>query len=339
MCVWSAYAGCREAAPVLWESLNKIEGIWGGFYTGLVTMDENGLHWEKCVGNTDAWRRQYRLEDFPGSSGLIHSRTASGGDAHRAHPFIGANGIVALVAQGASGIFDDNTQAFTDCAKAMLARGRKCRSAIPAKAARSFALTDGTCASMSDIVANAVEEQYLQHGDPVRAMKDACSPLPEESATIFLFRDRPGFIGFVNVNQHVVCDFEQDGVWLSVSRIGVPGLGFEIPGNSVGYVTAEGEQHREPLGPRYQSIDTRIPGGSLDAFRDYLQKHPRVQLSEICDNALAPLFPHEMLEYRAVTAYNVLETLYFSGHIRMEAVEHENWADPEPGKIFLISWQ
>ena len=335
MCVWSAYAGKNDAAPLLWGSLNKIEGIWGGFYTGLVTLDEKGLHWEKCVGCTEVWQKQYRLGDFPGCAGLIHSRTQSGGDAHRAHPFIGADGIVALVSQGSSGIFKDNTEAFTDCANAMLKRGRKCRSAIPEEATRSFGLTDGTRASMSDIVVNAVEEQYLLHGDPVRAMKTVCSSLPEESATIFLFRDRPGFIGFVNVNQHVVCDFEKDSVWLSVTSLGVPGYAMEIPGNSVGFVTAAGEFHRERLAEDYPVLDTRIPEKALPAFRAAVKANPGLTLGKLCDLAIRPLFPHTTLEYCAVTAYRMLETLVQSGEVCFEPVLVPGWENV-PGRIFRI---
>ncbi|MBQ6471515.1 MAG: hypothetical protein IJJ33_06000 [Victivallales bacterium] len=335
MCVWSAYAGKQEAAPLLWDSLTRIEGIWGGFYTGLVTMDVAGLHWEKCVGCTEVWQKRFQLKDFPGCAGLIHSRTLSGGDAHRAHPFVGADGIVALVSQGSSGLFKDNTPAFTDCANAMLARGRKCRSAIPEDAMRSFLLTDGTRASMSDIVANAVEEQYLEHGDPVRAMKTVCASLPEESATIFLFRDRPDFIGFVNVNQHLVCDFEEDSVWLSVTSLGVPGYAMEIAGNSVGFVTAKGEFHRERLAEDYPAIDTRIPPKALPAFRSAIRENPGLTLGKLCDLGIRPLFPHTTLEYCAITAYSMLETLAQAGEIRFEPTLVPGW-EGVPGRIFRI---
>jgi len=333
MCVWSAYAGNRPAAPLLWDSLRRIEGIWAGFYTGLVTLADDGLHWEKCVGCTEVWQKQYRLDDFPGCAGLIHSRTASGGDANRAHPFVGADGVVALVSQGSTGIFKDNVEKFTACGNAMLARGRKCRSAVTEEATRSFILTDGTRASMSDIVANAVEEHYLEHGDPVAAMKTVCSALPEESATIFLFRDRPGFIGFVNVDQHVVCDFEEDGVWLSVTSLGVSGCAVEIPGNSVGFVTAAGEFRRERLTDDYPPIDTRIPEKALPAFRAAVRENPGLTLGRLCDIAVRPLFEHRSLEYRAVTAYRMLETLAAAGEIRFEPELVPGWNDV-PGRIF-----
>ena len=338
MCVWSAYAGDRQAAPLLWESLRKIEGVWGGFYTGLVTMDEQGLHWEKCAGCTEVWQKQFSLKNFPGCAGMIHSRTLSGGGADRAHPFVGADGVVAAVSQGSAGLFKDEAPKFIACANAMLARGRKCRSAIPEvseDAARIFMLTDGTRASMSDIVVNAVEEQYLQHGDPVRAMKSVCGMLPEESATIFLFRDRPGFLGFVNVNQRVVCDFEEHAVWLSVTSLGVPGYAMEVPGNSVGFVTASGEFHRERLSGSYPVIDTRIPEKAVGAFRTAVRENPGLSLGKLCDLAICPLFEHVSLEYRAVTAYRALETLVREGEIRLEETLTPGWNNI-PGRVFRI---
>lgn len=30
MCVWSAYAGKKEAAPLLMEAIKKTEGVWDG---------------------------------------------------------------------------------------------------------------------------------------------------------------------------------------------------------------------------------------------------------------------------------------------------------------------
>ena len=37
MCVWSAYAGRKQAAPIILEALKRTEGYWAGFYTGIAT--------------------------------------------------------------------------------------------------------------------------------------------------------------------------------------------------------------------------------------------------------------------------------------------------------------
>jgi len=333
MCVWSAYTGKREAVPLLWESLNRIEGIWGGFYTGLVTGG-NQLNWRKCGGHSGIWESRFSLRELPGTCGLIHSRTASGGDDRRAHPFIGAQGEVALVSQGSYGRF--SKEPFIACGNRLLAEGVQFRSAANDDS-RCPVLDNGMKVCMSDVVANAVELEYMKHHDPLEAMMKVCGELAEESATIFLFRGLSDFIGYVNANQHLVYDFEDGEVFLSVSRIGLPGHGFEIPGNSAGYLTASGEFHRQELGRKYAPIDSRIPAGALDVFRDYLIQNPGTLLPWICDKALSPLFPHQQLEYRAVTAYNMLETLYFDGHIRFEPEVIQGPAGP--GRIFKIYWK
>ena len=105
MCVWSAYTGKKSAAPFLIDSLGRIEGIWGGFYTGLVTNDNGVLRMGKVIGNLRVWQEKYSAKDFPGFSGLIHSRTNSGGDERWGHPFVGSSGKVAIISQGCGGLF------------------------------------------------------------------------------------------------------------------------------------------------------------------------------------------------------------------------------------------
>ena len=93
MCVWSAYAGKKQAAPILLEAMKKTEGWWAGFYTGMATCDGGKLFFEKCAGHTGIFEAQYDLAAMPGTTGVIHSRTESGGGANRAHPFVGTEGV------------------------------------------------------------------------------------------------------------------------------------------------------------------------------------------------------------------------------------------------------
>ena len=124
--------------------------------------------------------------------GLVHSRTASGGDDRRAHPYVGSLGDVALASQGSSGRFP--AAPFIACGNRLLAEGVRFRSAA-ADGSKCPALDDGSKVSMSDIVVNAVEAEYRKNRDPLAAVRTVCGELGEESATLFLFRDRPGFIG------------------------------------------------------------------------------------------------------------------------------------------------
>ena len=108
MCVWSAYAGKKEAAPLLLEALKKTEGYWAGYYTGIaVCSSSKEINFAKCVGHTGVWEERFNVADLPGNTGIAHSRTNSGGDDNFAHPYVGTEGIVALVSQGSVGIFGE----------------------------------------------------------------------------------------------------------------------------------------------------------------------------------------------------------------------------------------
>ena len=84
MCVWTAYTGRKQAAPVIMEALKKIEGYWAGFYTGLAVCDKGSIRFDKCAGHTGIFERQFSLKDYPGTTGIAHSRTNSGGSTPRA---------------------------------------------------------------------------------------------------------------------------------------------------------------------------------------------------------------------------------------------------------------
>ena len=334
MCVWSAYTGKSTAAPILWESFTAIEGIWGGFYTGLVTVRDGQFQSQKCAGHSGVRAQQWSIADFSGQAGLIHSRTNSGGDQRRAHPFIGCHGKVALVSQGSLGRFKEQVDRFTLAGNRLLQEGRTFAGASQDGVARRPRLKDGTDVPISEIVANAVESIYEKTGNPLTAMQAVSSELWEESATIFLFADRPEIIGFVNVNQHVVANFSEHGAHLSVTALGLPGAGMEIPGNSVGWISAEGDFHRERISPSLQ-LDTRVPPGLLSAVEEYLRGNPGTLLGTLCDNVVKPRFPQQMLEYRAVAAYRVLETLIADGRARLQPREVPGPCGC-PGRVFGI---
>ena len=59
MCVWSAYAGKKQAAPILLEALKKTEGYWAGFYTGMATCENGVLHFAKCPGHTGFFEKNF----------------------------------------------------------------------------------------------------------------------------------------------------------------------------------------------------------------------------------------------------------------------------------------
>ena len=104
MCVIAGYVGTRRAAPVLLEMIERQEGLAGGFYTGLATVEAGRLYWRKVVGDLAELRKCPDAEQLPGSVGVAHSRSNSGGDVEWAHPFISCEDMVAYIANGSAGV-------------------------------------------------------------------------------------------------------------------------------------------------------------------------------------------------------------------------------------------
>ena len=335
MCVWSAYTGSKPAAQELWESLKKIEGIWAGFYTGIVTGFEGKLYMGKVLGNTRVWQEKYDLSAFPGTFGLIHSRTNSGGDRRRSHPYMSCSGKVAVISQGCSGIFPDRSVEAVKLGNEMLKAGKIFDSALPTPLKpTSPVLADGTCVAPSEIEANAVDCWYEKLGDPMEAIAKVFSVTNNESATCFIFADRPGVIGFANSNQRMVYQITRDGVHLSITTIGLPGgFGMELPCNCVGLITPD-ELKLEKLGDRYET-ETFLPRGMIKTALDYIRNNPGCLLPHVADFALKPLFPADSLNYRVGAAYRVLETLLSEGLVKL-IPEEKTGSAGAPGTLYGI---
>ncbi len=335
MCVWSAYTGSKPAAPELWESLKKIEGIWAGFFTGIVTGTEGKLHLGKLQGNTRAWQEKFSLDSFPGTCGLIHSRTNSGGDERWGHPFVGSAGKVALISQGCNGVFKDRAIAtFEKWGAEMVRMGKTFSSAIYGLPKRYPELPDGGQVHSAEVGVNAVEYWYEKTGDPLEAIAKVYSDLCVEAGTCFLFADRPRLIGFANSNQHMVYQRSRKDVYLSITTLGLPGgFGMELPCNCVGLISPDGMELRK-LGDRYE-VEPFLPDGMLKAAMDYITANPGCSLGKVTDFALKPLFPAGKLVYKVGAAYRLLEILMAEKRVRLEPRDEVS-ATGTPGTAFGI---
>lgn len=317
MCVWSAYTGKRFAAAEAWESLKKIEGIWSGFYTGLVTCSEGKLHMGKVMGNMEVWSGKFCLDDFPGNSALIHSRTNSDGDERWGHPFVGTSGKVAIIAQGAYGVFSDRANLkFEEWGNEMIKNGKRFVSGIRNDSHRYPMLPDGNQVHCTEVIGQSVEYWYEKLGNPLKAIKHVLSEIATEAAYLFLFSDRPGIIGFANANQHMVYQQSSDGVYLSITALGLPGnCGMELPCNCAGIISPD-ELHIEKLHNRYNTM-MELPSGLLEASYEFIKATPGCLLGHVVDKVLRSRFPAGTLNYRCGAAYRILETLVLDGKVKL----------------------
>lgn len=325
MCVWSAFIGNKEAAPEVWRTGTAIEGFWSGFYTGIATVDENGIHSRKCCGYSKHWLERFALKDFPGKAGLFHSRTNSGGDDAWGHPFVGTNKKVAIVSQGNDGVFPDMTP-WAELGNELTANGKVFTARafnVPLK--RYPILSDGAKVHTAEILAHSVEYFYEQSGDAVQAIRKTWERVHEEGITLFLFSDQPEKIYFINMNQSGVLHFTPEGVYASSSRMafGLPLVKHtELPLNSVGFFTVSGICSEALPDPGFPILD-RIPEGVMTAALKFLKENPDSSMAQITDQGFGPLFPASGIRLRAFTAHRLIETLAAEGWISGKNCEVE----------------
>jgi glucosamine--fructose-6-phosphate aminotransferase (isomerizing) len=101
MCGIFAYAGLREAEPILIDGLSRLE-YRGYDSAGLATITGRHLHLRKRAGRIANLSRYLGERPAPGCVGISHTRWATHGPATHAnaHPHVGGDGLVAVVHNG-----------------------------------------------------------------------------------------------------------------------------------------------------------------------------------------------------------------------------------------------
>ena len=332
MCVWMGVLGCEDASRKAIGMLKKTEGIWGGFYTGMVTLCNGEFRSDKIMGDTGKWDNCFT--PFPGRIALVHSRTASGGGSVWGHPFIASE--IASAAQGSSGIFKQENALFAEAGNRLLREGIEFSSAdFSFPPGRYTTLVNGAQVHVSEIITQAVNREYQKCGDRFEAIRRGFGPLPVESVFVFIFRDDPEAFYLGNVNQRVIFGEDREGLYIGTTSIAFPtGIGrlTEVPGNTIAKIGRDEVVFRR-FSAKYAE-EPEIPEGAETAFTSWLAANPGALLGHIADNALRPLFPEGILAQCAVCAWRILEKLYASGRIRFESVPWEY--EESGGRIFRL---
>ncbi|MFA6929711.1 MAG: hypothetical protein WCT05_05245 [Lentisphaeria bacterium] len=325
MCVWTGYIGPRKAAAESLGMLQRIEGIWSGFYTGLAVLGGDGkLRHAKTTGYSRYWLEQFRLADFPGQIGLAHSRTDSGGDARWGHPFVSSDGQLALIAQGSQGIFGGERGTVEAIGNRLLSAGCSFSSAVPKINGRHPVLADGSEVHSSDVHAEAVAYAYSQSRDHQQALA-AHADLPSEAVYVSLFQDCPDTLWLANVNQRCLIGYAPGEVFLASSALAFPERVThveELPGNVIASVQVSGLRILQSLSARYQPIE-EPPSGLEKPFLAYLAEHPWSLLAHIVDQAIKPCYPFSNLGRRATAGHRLLEKLVRDGQIEDRHLEYQ----------------
>lgn len=220
MCVIAGYLGKEPAAPILLEMLRREEGLAGGFYSGIVTLHEGVLHHTKVVGDVETLIATTPALQLPGTIGLAHSRTPSGGGQPWAHPFIDAFNKLAYIANGAPGPYKGKVD-YDGPADALLQRGYTFSSAQHGQVGNYPTLPDGSCVHASDILCQDMAARFedLPPG-PLRLVQAASATyqtLPGSIVGLCLHIDQPDEIVGVRHNKPMEIGLLTDGSYVVAS--------------------------------------------------------------------------------------------------------------------------
>jgi len=332
-CNIAGYVGTEPAAPILLEMIEAQEGLAGGFYTGIATLDGDTLHHVRVVGDCSALRDCISDLSLPGTIGLAHSRSNSGGDCLWAHPFV-VDERLAYIANGSVGCFEGKTD-LCDLATSLEQSGRSFTAVADEQIGNYPSLPGGRSVHMSDVMAHAIDEALSRLG-PLEALEDAFLRIPSEIVGVSIDSSQDKHIYLARWNMPACACLAGNGVRIASSPVAFePGASWEwIPPGSVAEIAADGWFVR-PMGEaRNMVCDDIDRAKAREAVLDRLEKSACGVGALL--KTVRPLSNGHELVVACDPVYEVLCELELEGRIRRERRQVDGAYESTPGAQFIF---
>ena len=324
MCNIAGYVGTKQAAPILIEMMKKEEGWAGGFYTGIATIHEGKIYHAKITGDVKRLLDYTDAAKLPGTIGIIHSRSKSGGDDLWSHPFVGAGGHTAYVANGSYGFFSDEpyiserTALFNELEEL----GYHSRSRTLKQVGRYPTCPDGTSAHMSDIMAQFITKLIDDGLDASDAMNKAFCDMPSEIVGLTIYDKEPDCIIWSKLNPPMNVGYADHGAYLATTAQAFPEDARDItmlPSASGGRVYADRHTAKAYTNPRCKvaSFDDKLIAAAYDRICELLSDGKPRSIG-IISKEITDLFEEADCYPRTMIAYRILKKLQDEGRLRTE---------------------
>lgn len=227
MCNIAGYTGSKRAAPILIEMMRRQQFMDGGQSTGIATIHEGKLYTAKVLGDVDTLLRETDALNFPGTTGIMHSRPMGNLQSH-AHPFTSEDEKFAVVLNGT--LRDVATEAFFEESNARMQafadRGIRIKSAYVCENKKGqLALRDGRhyhdsefyALSVGDAVAGAVSATTVAEG-----MRAAVSALPADIVVLGIHAELPDVITVADITRPMVACAAEGETYLATTAMAFP---------------------------------------------------------------------------------------------------------------------
>lgn len=326
MCNLAGYAGERRAAPILLEMLKKQEGFGGGYYTGIATIYNGKLYSEKVIGDVGELLEKTDAMDLPGTIGIIHSRSKSGGDINWGHPFLNGEETLAYVANGHIGFYEKCING-DDLAQELMDMGYVYRSRAKGPIGKYPNLSDGTCVHSSEVMAFLIDSFIKGGASCAVGMRDSFIKYPGELVGLMVHADEPDSVFATRINQPLTIGHGVNEIYVSTSALAFPSDVHTVSPmlvNSTARVRKDSIEilpFKDPPG----MVCTNIPW--YEGHRKVLEllsdeKNPHCGLGTL-KKGTTPLWPEEMAPQKDMMVYEILRQLFEKRIIDFKDVEGE----------------
>lgn len=226
MCNIAGYIGDKPAAPILIDMIKRQEYLDGGLSTGIATVDNGVLHFAKVTGNAEELIKKTDAMNFPGTSGIIHSRPDDNYVKY-AHPFLCENNKTAVVSNG-NLCTDENLATIRNSVARFLDILCEVKFESAMKLPRSSypQLKDGRFVAYAEVFAKTVEHlKSTANLSYAEAMADASSKLFSDVVNVLISANSPENIYVARISRPMNIMVANGESYISTSQLGFP----EIP--------------------------------------------------------------------------------------------------------------
>lgn len=324
MCNIAGYAGTKAAAPILLDMMYRQEGLCGGYYSGIATIHQGKIYYAKLTGDVARLEALTQAASLPGTVGIIHSRSKSGGGDEWSHPFVHetqAGVQAAYVANGSAGCFENMKKERNDLTWQLLQEGYSMRSREPVQIGGYPVLPDGTGVHMSDTMCQLIS-RYIDHGAAMDdAMAAAFQHMPSEIVGLLLSLTDPDGIAWARINMPMMLGFCDHGAYLASSAMGIPADSREpipLPPSAAGMVYRDHYTMKPFQAPpaRVAPVTARLTKQAYDRICQALAEGPKT-IGPL-QTAIKPLFDEADCVPKTLVVYQVLCALEQEGRLKRE---------------------
>ncbi len=320
MCMISAYIGESPAASNLIETIRHQESIFGGFYTGISTLDKNLFYRKRTVGSCSAFTSQFNLAELPGSIGIAHSRTNDGGGVEWAQPRYDEKLGIASVGVGIGGVLASNDQTLK-LAESLLAEGAVYHTRLKGEKKNGIVLSDNTTIHAAEAWLFAMGRLYNNGKTLLESLREV--NLRSESVTLYLTTREPDRIFVANHNSRLLALKTEKGMHLVSSLLGFQEKiiwSIEIPPNTFATVT-KNEVITEVLWEDEDRYDFKEPYNLNSIVINYIKDNPGASWTDTLHATTSNIFPEGKASLAFSMFHQAIERLLKDNILKYEIIE------------------